>query len=112
MSTEEPADGLRRVGDAAGQPVYYDDGRGTYHAWYDGTVREPVSTALIEALSAIQGVDPLELDTLASAVEPDALNALLSYWDTETPHDGTVSFTYARHDVTVHSSGELVIEPL
>ncbi|WP_255193855.1 HalOD1 output domain-containing protein [Natronobeatus ordinarius] len=112
MATDGPTGGGRRVDDAAGRPVYYDDCAGTYHSWVDDAVCEPVSTTLLLVVSSIQGVDPLELDDLTAAVDPDALESLFDHWQAGTESGATVSFTFAQCTVTVHDTGELVVEPV
>ena len=111
MVTDAPPGGLRRVGDAAGQPVYYDDRRKTYHTWLGGPTDEPVSTTLVLVVSLVRGVDPLGLEELTAAVEPDALDALFDHWVGERGAGGAVSFTFDRCDVIVYDDGEVVVKP-
>ncbi|EMA41817.1 HalOD1 output domain-containing protein [Halobiforma nitratireducens] len=98
-------------GDGPGQPVRYDADTGTYRTWCEIGEYEPVSTALVTAISEIRGTEPDELDPLPSAVDPDALNSLVGHWqDSETGAVGAISFTFAECEVTVRSNGEIVID--
>lgn len=65
------------------------------------------SIAVIEALSAHYGVDPLDLDPLYEAIDPEALDALF------TRDDGspglTVQFSYNGCEVEVLEDGTIEI---
>lgn len=113
MSGNSPPDRLRKVGEATGQVVYYDDTRGTYHTWCDDEESEPVSTALLVTVSSVFGVEPEDLDALGECIDPDALNAIFVHWRGDEPRigDGAVSFSFSHCDVTVQSDGEIVIDP-
>ncbi|WP_265108966.1 HalOD1 output domain-containing protein [Halosolutus halophilus] len=64
------------------------------------------STAVIDLLARVKGVDPLDLEPLYSAIDPDALDALCrsgSGFD-------SIEFTYGGHGVTIAATdGELEI---
>ncbi|AHF98768.1 hypothetical protein HALLA_07750 [Halostagnicola larsenii XH-48] len=113
MPGNSPSDRLRKVGEATGQVVYYDDGQGTYHTWCDNDESEPVSTALLVTVSSVFGVEPEDLDALGECIDPDALNAIFVHWRGDEPRigDGSVSFSFSRCDVTVRSDGEIIIDP-
>lgn len=118
MSRTPLADGaaddrLTCVGDD-GQPVYYDERRGTYHTWYDDHDRDAASTALAMAVATIRETDPGALEPLAARVDPEALDAIVAGWQEEEDgrtSDGSVSFSFAQCRVTIYSDGEIVIEP-
>ncbi|GAB3018890.1 HalOD1 output domain-containing protein [Natronobiforma cellulositropha] len=113
MPEHTPADRLEHIGDAGGRPVYYDCCRGTYHTWYDDESYEPVSSALLEAVSSVLEVEVDDLETLYERIDPDALNALFHHWRGErTGATGSVSFRFARCSVTVCADGEIVIDPV
>ncbi|MFP9192047.1 HalOD1 output domain-containing protein [Natronosalvus vescus] len=114
MSHSPPTDRLTRFGGPANRPVYYDDRRGTYHTWYDRGEYEPVSTAILMAVSSIRGIDPEYLEPLRDAIDPDALNELFNDWDGQKRglESVAVSFIYGQCTVTVHGDGEIVIEPM
>ncbi|WP_049922799.1 HalOD1 output domain-containing protein [Halopiger djelfimassiliensis] len=113
MSGKHPTDRLTPIGDSTGCTVYYDDSRGTYHTWFDESQYEPVSTALLAAVSSVLGVEPMDLEPLSACVDPDALNDIFVHWRGDEPRvgDGSISFTFAQCGVTVHEDGEIVIDP-
>ncbi|MFA9414931.1 HalOD1 output domain-containing protein [Natrinema sp. HArc-T2] len=113
MPETAPRDNLTSVGETSGRTIYYDEGCGTYHTWYDDGAYEPVSTALLLTVSSVLEVDPTDLETLSDYIEPDALNALVSHWRHDKPQagGGSVSFPFPQCTVTVHANGELVIDP-
>ncbi|SEH12488.1 hypothetical protein SAMN04487967_0832 [Natronorubrum sediminis] len=106
-------DRLTQVNEQTGRPVYYDDSRGTYHVWCQTSDYEPVSTALVLAVSSILGVETEDLESLSRRVDPDALNGLVSHWDEIDPRtsSGSVGFRYASCRITVYADGEIVIDP-
>lgn len=112
MAKPRSPDRLRRVGDATGRPIYYDDRAGTYHARFAAD-HEPVSTALIATVSAVLGVEPTDLEALGECVDPDALNAIFVHWRGDEPRIGeeAVTFGFSRCTVTVRADGEIVIDP-
>ncbi|MFC4542701.1 HalOD1 output domain-containing protein [Halosolutus amylolyticus] len=64
------------------------------------------STAVIDLLARVEGVDPLDLEPLYSAIDPDALDALCQ---SGSGFD-SIEFTYGDHAVTVAATdGELEI---
>lgn len=62
------------------------------------------SSAVIIAIADVTGEDPLELEPLYSAIDPDALNNLFT--STRLPrHNGSVSFNYHGFQVTINADG-------
>ncbi|MCU4741951.1 hypothetical protein OB955_20615 [Halobacteria archaeon AArc-m2/3/4] len=114
MAGTAPSDRLTPVGNGSERTVYYDDTRGTYHTWYDDEDYEPVSTALLMAVSAVLGVEATDLEALHECVDPDALNDIFVHWRGDEPRvgDGSIAFRFAHCAVVVHADGEIVIEPL
>jgi len=66
---------------------------------------ESVSERVIEAVATTSNADPLELPPLYDAVDPDALDALVT-----GIADGKVMFAYAGYEVTLTSEGAVTIE--
>ncbi|OAQ51733.1 hypothetical protein HTG_15235 [Natrinema mahii] len=113
MSGTAPRDTLTPIGGTDGRTVYYDEDRETYHTWCDDRAYEPVSTALLMAVSSVLGVEPDDLEALSERLDPDALNALVAHWRGEESRiDGSVSFPFSQCAVTVHADGEIVIDPV
>lgn len=68
----------------------------------------PSITAILEAVAAQDGVDPMELEPpLFDVVDPDALEAILSTGAT-AQSEVTVTFEWAGYDIVVGSDGTLV----
>lgn len=114
MSGKGPTDRMEGIDGVDGRSIYYDADRGTYHTWIDDEAYEPVSTALLLAVSAVLEVEAADMAPLYESVDPDALNALFGHWRGEKPRggEGTVGFEFERCRVTVSADGEIVIEPL
>jgi len=70
-----------------------------------------ISETVVNTVAEAKGVDPLDLEPLYSAVDPDALNRLFR------PTPGTPSttrelqFSLAGCLVVVHGDGEVVVTP-
>ncbi|WP_312909252.1 HalOD1 output domain-containing protein [Natronosalvus caseinilyticus] len=123
MSHRSPTDRLVRAGGTADRPIYYDDRRGTYHTWYEGGTYEPVTTAVLMAVSEALETDLESLEPLAAAVDPEALDDLFTRGvrpqfqsrSQSRSRGGTnalvVSFEYAECRIRIHESGEIVIDP-
>lgn len=64
--------------------------------------RHPPTDAVIEAVAAREGIDPVNLtDSLCDAIDPDSLNAVCR---TSTVR---VTFSYHGYHVTVHSDNQV-----
>jgi len=72
----------------------------------DCTDTEHLSVAIVEAVSAISGVDPCELDTrLYDVVDPDALRRTIQSGGPEMQ----VSFKFDAYHVSVFGNGEIAV---
>ena len=60
------------------------------------------SAAVIDLLARVEGVDPLELDPLYAAIDPDALDAVC----TSGAGFESIAFTYGEYCVTVTNVGD------
>lgn len=74
----------------------------------DRTVVEAVVTAIADELAA----DPLELDPLYDAVDPDALEEIFADCGEASRTVGTVTFESNGCSVTVFASGEVAVSEL
>lgn len=64
----------------------------------------PPSMAAIEAVTAVEDVDAMDLDRpLFDSIDPDALDAIIEAAGT----DVAIEFTVATYDVVVHGVGEV-----
>lgn len=73
--------------------------------------REPLSTAVTDAVAEAAGVEPAELGaSLYDQVDPDALDNLFSDRHNGQPRGtGHVTFTLLDYEVTVYSDGQVVV---
>lgn len=79
---------------------------------YEADEDEAPSEAVIRSVSAVRGVEPTELDPLYDTIDPDGLDELFgSTVGGEHRGDARVEFTYAGCEVTVYSSGRVLVEP-
>ena len=67
---------------------------------------ELTSEAVPTAVAAVEGCSPLELDPLASVVDPDAVDSLLS----ETDESTRVCFHYVGYEIQSTPAEILVVE--
>ena len=69
----------------------------------------PLSQLVIEAVAETRDVDPLDLEPLYNAVDPDALDALFGSKAQPAcePPTGEVSFSYEGYDVRVTAAGRV-----
>lgn len=92
--------------DIKGDPLYADiDSRddGRYRVGYDSIPDDP-ALAIVRAISAITRTDPLELEPLHTAIDPDALDRSFS----TTGNASQFSFRYVNLEMTVDNSGTIV----
>lgn len=81
-----------------------------HHDWYGS---DPLSTTIIEAVAAVDGHQPMEMEPLYDVIDTDALENLFIPGFNDFPQtSGHVSFHYNGAVVTVQTSGEIVVEPL
>lgn len=74
---------------------------------------ESVSTAVVCAVSAVEGRDQRSLQPLAEVLDPDALNGLFGpQTDGTTRTGGRLTFVYSRCCVTVENGEYLTLEPI
>lgn len=80
---------------------------------YDIGADEPVSTAVVRAVSAVVGRDPCSLRPLSDVLDPGALNRLFDpRFDQQARSGGRVSFVYSGCTVTIDNGEYLTIERL
>ena len=85
------------------------DTDGVIRAEYEWSSVAP-STAVIETVAIASDCEPTTLDSLYEIIDPDALDTIVR---SNRPHamddEIVVSFSFAGHEVTVHSTGSVVI---
>jgi hypothetical protein len=94
------------------ETVEYHPDSDTYRATYANEQIESVSRAVVSVLSEATETDPMELEPIHAAVDPDALDALFQQTMTAGHHgEGHVTFTHEGTEVTVHSYGVIAVRP-
>lgn len=83
----------------------------TYYAYHDPDGSAELTTTVVHALADVMGKDVTDTGfSLYDSVDPDALDRLFSKKADGTPRPpGHVAFSVEGHQVTVYSSGEIVI---
>lgn len=80
---------------------------------YEVGVNESVSSAVVLAVSAVEGRDPRSLPALSEVVDPDALDAQFAPSSAGRARTGgRVSFVYSECRVTVDNGEYLTLQPL
>ena len=80
----------------------------TVHDWAGD---DSLCFTVVRAAAAVSGKEPMKLQPLADVVDPDALEKFFVPGPAATPvTEGSVSFVLDGLDVTVYSSGEIVVE--
>lgn len=69
------------------------------------------SRRVIEAVSEATGKDPVDMQPLYEAIDPDALDQLFHSNTTRSPRatDGYVAFQFEGRTVTVHGDGQVIV---
>ena len=80
---------------------------------YELGADELLSTAVVRAVSAVEGRKPLDLPPLAGVLDTDALDVLFAADGTGEPKSGgRLSFVYSESRVTIENGEYLSIEPM
>ncbi|GAB7018662.1 HalOD1 output domain-containing protein [Halostagnicola bangensis] len=74
------------------------------------TPSQPVSQRVVQAVAEKKGIDPLELDPIFNAVDPESLDTLFEPTKSGRPRAvGSVTFSYAECMVTIDADGSIDI---
>ena len=77
-----------------------------------GASSETLSSAVVSAVAAAEGVDASELtEPLFDVIDPDALDALFRP-NGATPLNGKLQFDYYGYEVTVYGNRQVEVHPL
>ena len=80
---------------------------------YEIPTGEPVSTAVVRAVAALEDREPDSLRPLADVLDPEALDALFETKPDGKPRaGGHLSFVYSTCRVTVDNGEYLSVQPL
>lgn len=66
---------------------------------------ESATEAVVNAVSELTGSDPMDLEPLYRAIDPDALEAMVATGPVEAGAETRVSFSYSGCDVVVSCDG-------
>ena len=97
--------------DTNGSDVTVDDdpGEDLYHASYDFETVSP-GLAVVEAIAAVEEIEPLDMEPLGATVDLEALDSLLR---SGTGRAGpTVALRVRGYEILLHGSGRLVLQRL
>lgn len=84
----------------------------TYHLEFDITEQDP-STVVVLAVLDLSGGSVDDLDLNFDSLDPECLDDLFRPRFDGTPRrGGQVVFEFSGYEVTIDSSGELVLDPL
>ncbi|WP_424001854.1 HalOD1 output domain-containing protein [Haloarcula salina] len=78
---------------------------------YEPDQEEPVSAAVVHAVSTFEQRDPTALPPLHDTVDPDALDALFAPTGGGAEQRSCVSFTFSASFVTVDADGRVTVVP-
>lgn len=85
--------------------------RGTERVRYAWNDPEPLTAAVLEAVASAEQIDPTELESLTSRIDPDALDALFSpRLDGRARVEGVVQFPLGDYVVSVYADGEIIVQ--
>lgn len=74
---------------------------------FDCTTFESPSTAVVTAVAAASGVDPISIDPLYEVIDPDALNSIVATTDGASDSSSArIEFTYQDYRVLVKANGQ------
>lgn len=71
---------------------------------------QPPSEAVVAAVAAAENVAQTDLPPLFDSIDPDALDSLFESGPLAERSTGTVSFSYAGHEVSVTADGQVDLE--
>jgi len=110
--SDEPLESRDSTSDArASVHVECHESETWYTAEFDQFDRRPTD-AIMDAVSKATGTDLMELPSLYSVVDPDALDQLLLGFGVRAGNnDGAVSFDYTDCRITLKAAGVVIVEP-
>jgi hypothetical protein len=80
---------------------------------YNISPEEPVSQAVVTAVSIFEGRDPTTIDPLTETIDPDALDQIFTSRFNGRPRcGGRVSFVYSQSRITVDNNEYVEVSPV
>lgn len=88
----------------------YNPSTGAFHVHHDWDGNGSLTELIVCSVAAVAGIEPIDVDRVASRVDTDALESLFAVRQPET--DGS-ALTFRLNDcrVTVYADGEVTIRP-
>jgi len=80
-----------------------------YITQYSPDQHQPITEAVINAVAAVSGTDPLELPPLYEAIDPDALELIVREPNAAPTRSCFVGFTLGAWGVIVTGAGEIQV---
>jgi hypothetical protein len=88
------------------------DRAGGYRVHHDTTDDRSISTAVVSAISELEGGDPLDSGfNLYDNIDPESLDTLVEH-ARRIDGDLEVTFTIEDYEVSVQDDGDIVVQPL
>ena len=75
-------------------------------------VDEPPSHGVVQAISAVKEVEPIEMDSLYDSIDPNALDAIFSDTTDDGESDIRVSFRVDDLEIEVSEDGRVTFRPM
>ncbi|WP_306054512.1 HalOD1 output domain-containing protein [Natronococcus wangiae] len=83
-----------------------------YETTFDPAAGDRASEVVVTAVGTVTGSDPVNLEPLYDAIEPDALDSLCDHAGRKRTETHRLRFSYAGFDVDVRTDGRVrVLEP-
>jgi hypothetical protein len=77
---------------------------------YEVDDNQTLSEGVVAAVAAVSNTDPAEMDPLAEAIDPDALDALFAdHYDGTPRSTGTAQFSFFDHELVVSGDGHVSV---
>lgn len=71
----------------------------------------PITDTVVTAIADAKDVDPLDVEPLHSAIDPDALDSMFHPRIGTPPTSLELTFTHAGCEIDVNADGEVVVTP-
>jgi hypothetical protein len=100
--------------DPLDEPLARDETTGEYVARYDWKSAIPLSTVLVELVAEVTEADPLALEPLGRAVDPEAMDGLFTStraYPGNYAAGSRLAFRFEGLHVTIESDGVIRLEP-
>ncbi|SEW02922.1 HalOD1 output domain-containing protein [Natrinema salifodinae] len=88
-----------------------DPDRKTAFVSHDWTGADSLTNTIVSTVAELSGTDPIELDRLYDRIDPESLETLFAPANGAAGRNtGQVSFRLDGYTITVHATGDIVVE--